>query len=209
MSKVNLLHHPLVEHKLSHLRSKKTNSAQFRELLEEISMLMAYEVTRDFSLVVKDIITPIEETTAKFLAQKKVVLIPILRAGYGMLNGFLKFLPFSSVGQIGLYRDSVSRNIVEYYLKFPESISQSSAIVLDPLLATGRSADAALCRLKAAKPKSIKFVGVLASQEGLDYLSKSHPDVSIYIASVDKSLNSKKYIIPGLGDAGDRIFDTL
>ncbi len=201
--------HPLVQCKLSLMRKKDTSSADFRQLMAEIGMLLAYEVTRDLPIELRPIETPLMPMNAPFLQGKDMVLVSILRAGNGLLDGFLKLVPTARVGHIGLYRDPRTHVAVEYYFKVPQDIDTRDTVVLDPMLATGHSAVAALDRLKQTKPKSIKFVCLLAAPEGIEYLHEFHPDVPIYTAAIDEKLNDKKYIVPGLGDAGDRLFGTL
>lgn len=201
--------HPLVQCKLSLMRKKDTSSADFRQLMAEIGMLLAYEVTRDLPIELRPIETPLMPMDAPFLQGKDMVLVSILRAGNGLLDGFLKLVPTARVGHIGLYRDPRTHVAVEYYFKVPQDIDTRDTVVLDPMLATGHSAVAALDRLKQTKPKSIKFVCLLAAPEGIEYLHEFHPDVPIYTAAIDEKLNEKKYIVPGLGDAGDRLFGTL
>ena len=201
--------HPLVQCKLSLMRKKDTSSADFRQLMAEIGMLLAYEVTRDLPIELRPIETPLMPMNAPFLQGKDMVLVSILRAGNGLLDGFLKLVPTARVGHIGLYRDPRTHVAVEYYFKVPQDIDTRDTVVLDPMLATGHSAVAALDRLKQTKPKSIKFVCLLAAPEGIEYLHEFHPDVPIYTAAIDEKLNEKKYIVPGLGDAGDRLFGTL
>jgi uracil phosphoribosyltransferase len=205
---VHVVSHPLVQHKLSLMRRQKTSVSQFRQLLEEISMLLAYEATRDFPLGTERIETPLAPMDAPFIEGKKLVLISILRAGDGILNGFLKIVPAARVGHIGLYRDPKTLQAVEYYFKVPGELSDRDVIVLDPMLATGNSAVAAIDRIKERGPKSVKFVCLLAAPEGVSTLHKAHPDVPIWTAAVDQKLNEKGYILPGLGDAGDRLFGT-
>jgi len=205
---LTVVDHPLVQHKLSLMRQKETSTGKFRTLLSEISLLLGYEVMRDAKLEKKKIQTPLMAMDAPFLAGKEVCLISILRAGNGLLDGLLQLLPKAHVGHIGLYRDPKTFVAVEYYFKVPRDIRDRDAIVLDPMLATGHSAVAALDRIKQVKPKSIKFVSLLAAPEGIEYLHEYHPDVPIYTAAIDQKLNAKKYIVPGLGDAGDRLFGT-
>ena len=205
---VHVVSHPLVQHKLSLMRRKHTSTSQFRQLLEEISMLLTYEVTRDFPLSTERIETPLMEMDAPMIEGKKLVVVSILRAGDGILNGVLKVVPSARIGHIGLYRDPATLAAVEYYFKVPEDIAERLVIVVDPMLATGNSAVAAIDRVKEKKPKSIKLVCLLAAPEGIAVLHGAHPDVSIWCASVDQKLNEKGYILPGLGDAGDRLFGT-
>ncbi len=208
MADVTVIDHPLVQHKLTLMRRKETPTNVFRQLLEEISMLMGYEVTRDLPLAKERIETPLTEMDAPVLAGKKVVLVSILRAGDGILSGCLKLLPSARVGHIGLYRDPKTLVAVEYYFKIPEEIEDRDVIVVDPMLATGNSAIAAVERIAELKPKSLKFLCLLAAPEGIAEFHDAHPDVPIYTASVDEKLNEKGYILPGLGDAGDRLFGT-
>lgn len=205
---VHVVSHPLVQHKLTLMRRKKTSTSQFRQLLEEISMLLAYEVTRDFPLSLERIETPLMEMDAPTIEGKKLVVISILRAGDGILNGILKVVPSARIGHIGLYRDPVTLQPVEYYFKVPSDIDERPVIVVDPMLATGNSAIAAVERLKELHPKSIKFVCLLTCPEGIAELHGAHPDVPIFTAAVDRELDGNGYILPGLGDAGDRIFGT-
>ncbi|WP_431276399.1 uracil phosphoribosyltransferase [Variovorax ureilyticus] len=208
MSNVHLLDHPLVQHKLTLMRRKEASTNSFRRLLNEISMLMAYEVTRDMPMQDIEIETPLETMHAKVIDGKKVVLVSILRAGTGILDGMLSIIPGARVGHIGLYRDPKTLTAVEYYFKMPSGMEERDAIVVDPMLATGNSAVAAVERLKELNPKSIKFVCLLTCPEGIKTMQEAHPDVPIYTAAIDRELNSHGYILPGLGDAGDRIFGT-
>lgn len=208
MSKVVVLDHPLIKHKLTFIRDKNTGSKEFRELVTEVSMLMGFEVTRDLTLEDIEIETPIQKMTSQVIAGKKVGLIPILRAGLGMVDGMLSLLPAARVGHIGLYRDPVTYQPVEYYCKLPQDVSERDLIVLDPMLATGGSAVAAIQFLKDKGAKSIRLVNLIAAPEGIEAVQIAHPDVDIYVAAVDEKLNDHKYIIPGLGDAGDRLFGT-
>ena len=205
---VTVVDHPLVQHKLSLLRQKDRSTCGFRTLLAEISMLLAYEVTRDLPITFRTIETPLATMQAPCIDGKKVVLLNILRAGTGMVEGMLRILPSARVGNIGLYRDPETLGAVEYYFKLPNEMSDRDVIVLDPMLATGNSAVAAVERVKTASPRSIKFVCLLAAPEGLLNLQESHPDVPIWTAAVDDHLDEHGYIIPGLGDAGDRLFGT-
>ena len=205
---VYVIGHPLVQHKLTLMRSKDTSTSNFRDLLREISMLLAYEVCRDLPVTMTTIHTPLAETTAPILDGKKIVLISILRAGNGILYGMLDILPSARVGHIGLYRDPKTMVAVEYYFKVPGEMAGRDCIVVDPMLATGHSAIAAVERLKEAQPRSIKFVCLLTCPEGIKSFHQSHPDVPVYTASIDDGLNDKGYILPGLGDAGDRLFGT-
>lgn len=205
---VHVIDHPLVQHKLSLMRSKDTSTSTFRSLLREISMLLAYEVCRDLPTTKIPIETPISPMMAPVLDGKKIVLVSIMRAGGGILDGMLEILPSARVGHIGLYRDPKTLVAVEYYFKVPENMADRAVIVVDPMLATGNSAIAAVERLKEAGPRSIKFVCLLTCPEGIRVFHAQHPDVPIYTAAVDERLNEKSYIVPGLGDAGDRLFGT-
>lgn len=205
---VHVVRHPLVQHKLSLMRRKHTSTSQFRQLLEEISMLLAYEVTRDFPVQLERIETPLMEMDAPMMEGKKLVVISILRAGDGILNGILKVVPSARIGHIGLYRDHETLQAVQYYFKVPQDLEDRDVLIVDPMLATGNSAAAAVTRIKERKPKSIKFVCLLAAPEGIEAFHKAHPDVQIWCAAVDEKLNEKGYILPGLGDAGDRLFGT-
>ncbi|MEM7424496.1 MAG: uracil phosphoribosyltransferase [Pseudomonadota bacterium] len=206
--KATVVDHPLVQHKLSLMRDKGAPSAVFRQLLREISTLLAYEVLRDLPLTTKKINTPLEEMDAPVLAGKKLVFVSILRAGNGLLDGMLDLVPSARVGHVGLYRDPVTLAAVEYYMKVPEDIGDRLVIAVDPMLATANSSGAALTRLKEVGAKNIKFVCLLAAPEGIDALSTAHPDVPIYTAAIDSHLNDHGYIVPGLGDAGDRMYGT-
>ena len=205
---VHLVNHPLIQHKLSLMRKKDTSTNSFRALLNEISMLMAYEVTRDMPLQDMEIETPLETMTAKMIDGKKLVFVSILRAGNGILDGVLTVVPGARVGHIGLYRDPNTLQPVEYYFKMPKDMEERDIVVVDPMLATGNSAVAAVSRLKQLKPKSIKFLCLLTCPEGIATMHKTHPDVEIFTAAIDRQLNEHGYILPGLGDAGDRIFGT-
>ena len=208
MSNVHLIDHPLVQHKLTLMRRKDASTNTFRTLLNELSSLMAYEVTRDMPLQDVQIDTPLETMTGKTIDGKKLVFVSILRAGNGILEGMLNVVPGARVGHVGLYRDPATLQAVEYYFKMPSEMAERDIIVVDPMLATGNSAIAAIDRLKKLQPKSIKFVCLLTCPEGIAALQKAHPDVPIYTAAVDRQLNDHGYILPGLGDAGDRIFGT-
>jgi uracil phosphoribosyltransferase len=208
MSNVHLIDHPLVQHKLTLMRRKDASTNSFRRLLNELALLMTYEVTRDLPVQDIEIETPLETMTAKVVDGKKLVFVSILRAGNGILEGMLNVVPGARVGHIGLYRDPKTLTAVEYYFKMPSDMHERDVIVVDPMLATGNSAIAAIDRLKETRPKSIKFVCLLTCPEGLAALQKSHPDVPIYTAAIDRQLNEHGYILPGLGDAGDRIFGT-
>ncbi|MBQ1545056.1 MAG: uracil phosphoribosyltransferase [Clostridia bacterium] len=209
MSMVTITNHPLIQHKLSILRDKNTGTNEFRALVSEIAMLECYEATRDLPLEPKEIETPIGPCTAHELAGRKLCIVPILRAGLGMVDGILNLIPSAKVGHIGLYRDPETHLPVPYYCKLPQDIQERDVIVLDPMLATGGSASDAITQIKAFHPKSIKFMGIVAAPEGLQALQKDHPDVDIFCAALDEKLNENAYIVPGLGDAGDRIFGTL
>ena len=208
MADVFIFDHPLIQHKVTLLRDVETQQKEFRELVEEVSMLMAYEVTRDLPLKEVDLVTPIGPTKQKKLADKKIALVPILRAGLGMVSGMQSILPQARVGHIGLYRDHGTMEPVEYYCKLPEDVTESEVILLDPMLATGGSGIAAIDFLKARGVKKIRWVCIIASEEGVRVLHKAHPDVPIFCAAVDPDLNDDAYIVPGLGDAGDRLFGT-
>jgi uracil phosphoribosyltransferase len=205
---LTVVDHPLVLHKLSLMRDKHTPSAVFRQLLHEISLLLAYEVSRDLPMTTQTIETPLAEMEAPILKGKKLVIVSILRAGNGLLEGMLDLIPSARVGHIGLYRDPVTLKPVEYYLKVPEDIAERRVILVDPMLATGNSTAAAIARLKERGVKDIRFVCLLSAPEGIRALAAAHPDVPIYTAAVDSHLNSHGYIVPGLGDAGDRMFGT-
>ena len=205
---VHVIDHPLVQHKLTLLRRKETSTTSFRRLLNEIGSLMAYEVTRDVSMHEVVIETPLEKMHSKLIDGKKLVFVPILRAGTGLLDGFLSVVPGARVGHVGLYRDPKSLVAVEYYFKMPHGMTERDAIVLDPMLATGNSAVAAVERLKETRPRSIRFVCLVSCPEGIATFQSAHPDVPIYTAAIDRQLNDHSYIVPGLGDAGDRIFGT-
>lgn len=206
--KVTVVDHPLVQHKLTLMRRKETSSAEFRRLLQEISLLLAYEVTRDLKLTEVEVETPLETMMAPKLEGKKLVLISILRAGNGLLEGMLDLIPSARVGHIGLYRDPVTLQPVEYYFKVPDKLENRLVIVVDPMLATGNSAAAAIAQIKKAGATNLKFTCLLAAPEGIEALSSAHPDVPIFTAAVDERLNDHGYIMPGLGDAGDRIYGT-
>ncbi|MDO9074605.1 MAG: uracil phosphoribosyltransferase [Rubrivivax sp.] len=205
---VHVIDHPLVQHKLTLMRQKDLSTSSFRRLLHEISMLMAYEVTRDMPTQLIEIETPLETMQAPVIEGRKTVFVVIMRAGSGFLDGMLEVVPGARVGHIGLYRDPKTLVAVEYYFKMPHNMDERDAIVLDPMLATGNSAVAAVDRLKETKPKSIRFVSLVAAPEGIDNMRRHHPDVPIYTAAIDRGLNEHGYIVPGLGDAGDRLFGT-
>ena len=204
---VNIIDHPLIQHKLTILRKKETSSADFRKLLEEITMLMGYEATRDLPLEDVEIETPIQKTVGKRLTGKKIAIVPVLRAGFGMVQGLFDLIPSARIGVIGLYRDPETLKPVEYYCKLP-NIENRSFIIVDPMLATGGSSVAAIQMLKDRGVKDIRLMCLVAAPEGVDTVNKAHPDVKIYTAAVDECLNEHGYIVPGLGDAGDRIFGT-
>ncbi|NLJ31944.1 MAG: uracil phosphoribosyltransferase [Clostridiales bacterium] len=206
---VFVMDHPLIQHKLTFLRDKNTGSKEFRALVSEIAMLMCYEATRNLPLEEATIETPICAAKTKVIAGRKLAFVPILRAGLGMVDGVLEMVPAAKVGHIGLYRDHKTLQPVEYYSKLPLDINERDVIVLDPMLATGGSAVDAISIIKRSSPKSIKFMCIIAAPEGLEALTKAHPDVQVYCAAVDDHLNEFGYIVPGLGDAGDRIFGTL
>ncbi|HHV45282.1 MAG TPA: uracil phosphoribosyltransferase [Tissierellia bacterium] len=208
MGKVVVLDHPLIKHKLTFIRDKNTGPKEFRELVKEVSTLMAYEVTRDLTLEEVEIETPLAKTKSQVISGKKLGLVPILRAGLGMVEGMLDLLPAAKVGHIGLYRDPETLKPVEYYVKLPEDVGERELIVLDPMLATGGSADAAIKFLKKRGAQNIKLVCLLAAPEGLEVIQKNHPDVDVYLAGIDEGLNDHAYIVPGIGDAGDRLFGT-
>ena len=205
---VHVITHPLVQHKLTLMRQKDRSTSSFRRLLHEISMLMAYEVTRGMPTQLIEIETPLETMQAPVSEGRKTVFVVIMRAGAGLLDGMLEVVPGARVGHVGLYRDPKTLVAVEYYFKMPHGMNDRDAIVLDPMLATGNSAVAAVDRLKETKPKSIRFVSLLAAPEGLKNFHAHHPDVPVYTASIDRQLNEHGYIVPGLGDAGDRLFGT-
>lgn len=206
--KVHVLEHPLIQHKVSLMRDKETGTKQFRELLEEISMLMGYEVTRDLPTMEVEVETPIAIAKTRVLKGKKLAIVPILRAGLGMVDGFTNLIPSARVGHIGLYRDPQTLEPVEYYCKLPPDVEERDLLVLDPMLATGGSASAAISFIKKRASKSIKLVCLIAAPEGIERIRRDHPDVDIFVAVVDEKLDDHGYIIPGLGDAGDRLFGT-
>ena len=208
MSKVVILDHPLIQHKLAIARDINTGSGLFRKLVKEISMLMAYEITRDLSLEDVEIQTPICKTNAKMLQGKKMAIVPILRAGIGMVDGILELVPQAKVGHVGLYRDHETKEPVEYFCKLPQDVEQRDFFIVDPMLATGGSAVMAIDLLKKKNIKSIRLVCLVGCPEGVRKVREAHPDVDIYLASLDEKLNDDCYIVPGLGDAGDRIFGT-
>lgn len=208
MDKVFIFDHPLIQHKVSMLRNKDTDTKEFRELVSEIAMLMGYEVTRNMQLEEVSITTPVGVARTKVLSGKNIGIVPILRAGLGMVEGILKIIPMAKVGHIGLYRDPVTLKPVEYYCKLPTNVDKRDIVVLDPMLATGGSAAAAISVIKEKGVTNIKLMCILASDQGIESMRKAHPDVEIYCAAVDHELNDHGYIVPGLGDAGDRLFGT-
>ena len=208
MSNITITNHPLIQHKLSVLRSKDTSSKEFRALIGEIAMLLCYEATRDLHLREIEIETPICKTKAKTIDGKKLAVVPILRAGLGMVEGMLELIPSARVGHIGLYRDPETLSPVEYYCKLPADIGERDVFVVDPMLATGGSAVDAISQIKLRHPRSIKFMCIISAPEGVAALQQAHPDVEIFCAAMDEKLNDHGYIVPGLGDAGDRIFGT-
>ena len=208
MGKVVIMDHPLIQHKIGYIRRKDTGTKDFRQTISEIAMLICYEATRDLQLEEVSIETPICETTVKELKGKKMAVVPILRAGLGMVDGMLTLIPTAKVGHIGLYRDPETHEPIEYYCKLPEDCSQREIFVVDPMLATGGSASAVITMLKAKGCKNIHFMCIIAAPEGIERLTADHPDIDIYIGARDEKLNDHAYIVPGLGDAGDRIFGT-
>ncbi|WP_096272714.1 uracil phosphoribosyltransferase [Paucisalibacillus globulus] len=208
MGNVHVLDHPLIQHKLSFIRDRNTGTKEFRELVDEVAMLMAFEITRDLPLEETTIETPVTTTTTKVLAGKKIGLVPILRAGLGMVDGMLKLIPAAKVGHVGLYRDPETLKPVEYYIKLPSDIHERELIVIDPMLATGGSANDAIQSLKNRGAKNIRLMCLIAAPEGVEVIKEHHPDVDIYLAALDEKLDDHAYIVPGLGDAGDRLFGT-
>lgn len=208
MSKVTQITHPLIQHKLAYIRDKNTGSKDFRDLVQEVAMLMAYEVTRDIQLEEVEIETPICTTICKVLAGKKMAIVPILRAGLGMVDGMLKIIPAAKVGHIGMYRNEETLQPVEYFCKLPQDINERDVIITDPMIATGGSAIDAISALKKRGAINIRIMCLIAAPEGIKAITDAHPDVDIYVASIDEKLNEKGYIVPGLGDAGDRLFGT-
>jgi len=208
MGKVYVFDHPLIQHKLTYIRDKNTGTKEFRELVDEIANLMAFEITRDLPLEEVEVETPVHKAKSKVLAGKKLGIIPILRAGLGMVDGVLNLIPAAKVGHIGLYRDPETLQPVEYYVKLPSDVEERDFIVVDPMLATGGSAVEAIHSLKKRGAKNIKFMCLVAAPEGVEAVKEAHPDVDIYIAALDEGLNDHGYIVPGLGDAGDRLFGT-
>ena len=209
MSQLHIIDHPMIQHKLSLMRDKSTGTKDFRELLDEIAMLMAYEVTRDLPLKEVEIETPLVRAKTKVITGKTVAIVPILRAGLGMVNGMLKLIPAAKVGHVGLYRDPETLKPVEYYCKLPNDIDMREMIIVDPMLATGGSATDAISLIKEKGGRNIKLMCLIAAPEGVKVVQEAHPDVDIYVASLDDCLNEHGYILPGLGDAGDRLFGTL
>lgn len=208
MSKLYVFDHPLIQHKLTYIRDKNTGTKEFRELVDEVATLMAYEITRDLPLEEVDIETPVSIAKSKVISGKKIGLVPILRAGLGMVDGILKIIPAAKVGHVGLYRDPETLLPVEYYLKLPSDVTERDFIVIDPMLATGGSAAAAIQLLKEKGAQSIKLMCLIAAPEGIEKVQAEHDDIDIYVAAVDEKLNDHGYIVPGLGDAGDRLFGT-
>lgn len=208
MGELHVMDHPLIAHKVSNLRSKDTGVKEFRELVQEIAALMAYEATRELPLKEVEVETPIARTVTKVLAGRKLGVVPILRAGLGMVDGVLNLVPLAKVGHIGLYRDPETKEPVEYYCKLPTDVEERDIIVLDPMLATGGSAVDALAKLKEHGCTNLKMMCIIAAPEGIEAVRKAHPDVDLYVAAVDERLNEHAYIVPGLGDAGDRLFGT-
>ncbi|MDC3411789.1 uracil phosphoribosyltransferase [Aquibacillus sp. 3ASR75-11] len=208
MGNVYVLDHPLIQHKLTYIRNKSTGTKEFRELVDEVAALMAFEITRDLPLEEITVETPVTEAKTKILAGKKIGLIPILRAGLGMVDGILRLIPAARVGHVGLYRDPETLKPVEYYIKLPSDIDERELIVIDPMLATGGSANDAIHSLKKRGAKQIRLMCLIAAPEGVELVQQQHPDVDIYLAALDEKLNEKGYIVPGLGDAGDRLYGT-
>lgn len=208
MGKVYVFDHPLIQHKLTYIRDKQTGTKEFRELVDEVASLMAFEITRDMPLESVEIDTPVCRTESKVLSGKKLGIVPILRAGIGMVDGILKLIPAAKVGHVGLYRDPETLQPIEYYVKLPNDVEERDFIVVDPMLATGGSAVEAINSLKKRGAKNIKFMCLIAAPEGVEIVKEAHPDVDIYIAALDEKLDDHGYIVPGLGDAGDRLFGT-
>ncbi len=208
MGKVYVFDHPLIQHKLTYIRDLNTGTKEFRELVDEIATLMAFEITRDLPLEDVEIETPVSKATAKVLSGKKLGIVPILRAGLGMVDGILKLIPAAKVGHVGLYRDPETLKPVEYYVKLPNDVEERDFILVDPMLATGGSAVEAINSLKKRGAKNIKFMCLVACPEGVEAIKEAHPEIDIYIAALDEKLNERGYIVPGLGDAGDRLFGT-
>ncbi|MFD1435371.1 uracil phosphoribosyltransferase [Kroppenstedtia eburnea] len=208
MSNVYVFDHPLIQHKVTYIRDKNTGTKEFRELVDEVAALMAYEITRDMPLQEVTVETPVSEAKCKVLAGKKLGLVPILRAGLGMVDGILRLIPAAKVGHIGLYRDPETLEPVQYYAKMPSDIGERELIVIDPMLATGGSAAEAIRRIKDMGAKNIKLMCLIAAPEGIERVRQDHDDVDIYVAAVDEKLDENSYIVPGLGDAGDRLYGT-
>lgn len=208
MPTIKVLDHPLIQHKLTYIRDINTGTKEFRELVDEVATLMAYEITRDLPLTEKEIETPVRKGMSNVLAGKKLGIIPILRAGLGMVEGILNLIPAAKVGHVGLYRDPETLEPVEYYIKLPSDVAERELIVVDPMLATGGSAIEAVNSLKKRGAKKIRFMCLIAAPEGVKAMTDAHPDVDIYLAALDEKLDEKGYIVPGLGDAGDRLFGT-
>lgn len=208
MGNVFVLDHPLIQHKLTYIRNEETGTKEFRELVDEVAMLMAFEITRDLPLQDVEVKTPVKSTKSKVLAGKKIGLVPILRAGLGMVDGMRKLIPAAKVGHVGLYRDPETLKPVEYYIKLPSDIQERELIVIDPMLATGGSANDAIDSLKKRGAKHIRLMCLVGAPEGVELIKKNHPDVDIYLAALDEGLDEHGYIVPGLGDAGDRLFGT-
>ncbi|HEY4600798.1 MAG TPA: uracil phosphoribosyltransferase [Cerasibacillus sp.] len=208
MGTLHVLDHPLIQHKLTYIRDKNTGTKDFRELVNEVAMLMAFEITRNLPLAETTVETPVKTAKAKVLAGKKIGLIPILRAGLGMVDGMVRLIPAAKVGHVGLYRDPKTLEPVEYYIKLPSDISERELIVIDPMLATGGSAADAIHSLKKRGAKQIRLMCIVGAPEGVKKIQEEHPDVDIYLAALDEGLNEEAYIVPGLGDAGDRLFGT-
>ncbi|MCM3709282.1 uracil phosphoribosyltransferase [Sporosarcina luteola] len=208
MAKVHVFDHPLIQHKLTHIRDVNTGTKEFRELVDEVATLMAYEITRDLPLTEVEVETPVRTAKSNVLAGKKLGIVPILRAGIGMVDGILKLIPAAKVGHIGLFRDPETLQPVEYFVKLPSDVSEREFILIDPMLATGGTAVEAVNSLKKRGAKNIRFMCLIAAPEGVKVFTEAHPDIDVYIAAMDEKLNEKGYIVPGLGDAGDRLFGT-
>lgn len=208
MAKVHVFDHPLIQHKLTHIRDVNTGTKEFRELVDEVATLMAYEITRDLPLTEVEVETPVRTAKSNVLAGKKLGIVPILRAGIGMVDGILKLIPAAKVGHIGLFRDPETLQPVEYFVKLPSDVSEREFILVDPMLATGGTAVEAVNSLKKRGAKNIRFMCLIAAPEGVKVFTEAHPDIDVYIAAMDEKLNEKGYIVPGLGDAGDRLFGT-
>ncbi|WP_252501939.1 uracil phosphoribosyltransferase [Sporosarcina sp. Marseille-Q4943] len=208
MAKVHVFDHPLIQHKLTHIRDVNTGTKEFRELVDEVATLMAYEITRDLPLTEVEVETPVQTAKSNVLAGKKIGIVPILRAGIGMVDGILKLIPAAKVGHIGLFRDPDTLQPVEYFVKLPSDVSEREFILIDPMLATGGTAVEAVNSLKKRGAKNIRFMCLIAAPEGVKVFTEAHPDIDVYIAALDEKLNEKGYIVPGLGDAGDRLFGT-